>query len=103
MGEIVWKFIKDSFVDVFYLWVVENLGVMREELFGFEMLMLYNKFLRVLKKSLLSGELDGDWREMWYKYIVGGGLGFIMKEELDVLDVIEEEVKVVSIWFFYFE
>lgn len=93
MGEIVRKLIKDSFADVFYSRAAENLGVMREELLGFEMPMLYNKLLRALKKSLLSGELDGDRREMWYKHIVGGGLGLITKEELDVSDVTEEEAK----------
>ncbi|KAK4202753.1 SPOC like C-terminal domain-containing protein [Triangularia verruculosa] len=93
MGEIVRKLIKDSFADMLYSRAAENLGVMREKLLEFEEPMLYNKFLRALKKSLLSGELNGDRREMWYKHIVGGGLGLITNEELDVSDVTEEEAK----------
>ncbi|KAK0748664.1 SPOC like C-terminal domain-containing protein [Apiosordaria backusii] len=96
MGDIIRKLIKDSFADVFYSRAAENLGVMREELLGFEMPTLYNKYLRALKKSLLSGELDGDRRGMWYKHVVGGNLGLITKEELDVSDVTEEEAKQVS-------
>ncbi|KAK4173952.1 SPOC like C-terminal domain-containing protein [Triangularia setosa] len=93
MGDIIRKLIKDSFADVFYSRAAENLSVMREGLLGYEMPMLYNKYLKALKKSLLSGELDGDRREMWYKHIVGDGLGLITKEELDVSDVTEEEAK----------
>jgi ATP-dependent DNA helicase 2 subunit 2 len=96
MGEIVRKLIRDSFADLFYARAAENLRVMREELIGLEVPGLYNDFLRGLKKSVLSGELDGDRREMWFKYVVGGHLGLITREESEVSEVTTAEAKEVS-------
>jgi len=96
MGEIVRKLIRDSFADVFYARAAENLRVMREELVSLELPGLYNDFLRGLKKSILSGELDGDRREMWFKYIVGGHLGLVTQDESEVSEVTAEEANAVS-------
>ncbi|KAK4224152.1 ATP-dependent DNA helicase [Podospora fimiseda] len=93
MGEIIRKLITNSFADVFYPRAAENLRVLREELIGLDLPLLYNKFLRALKKSLLSGELNGDRREMWFKYIIGGQLGLVTKEESEMSDVTEEDAK----------
>ncbi|KAH6624996.1 ATP-dependent DNA helicase II subunit 2 [Chaetomium sp. MPI-SDFR-AT-0129] len=96
MGEIVRKLIHDSFADLFYARAAENLRVMREELISLEVPGLYNKFLTGLKKSILSGELDGDRREMWFKHIVGGRLGLISQDESEVSEVTADEAKAVS-------
>ncbi|KXX73983.1 ATP-dependent DNA helicase II subunit 2 [Madurella mycetomatis] len=93
MGEIVRKLIHDSFADLFYARAAENLRVMREELIGLEFPALYNKFLTALKKSILSGELNGDRREMWFKHIIGGHLSLITQDESEVSEVAEDEAK----------
>ncbi|KAK4157963.1 SPOC like C-terminal domain-containing protein [Chaetomidium leptoderma] len=93
MGEIVRKLVRDSFADLFYARAAENLRVMREELIGLEVPGLYNKFLMGLKKSVLSGELDGDRREMWFKHIVGGHLGLITQDESEVSEVTADEAR----------
>ncbi|KAK4186558.1 SPOC like C-terminal domain-containing protein [Podospora australis] len=96
MGDIIRKLITDSFADLFYPRAAENLRVMREELTNLEEPTLYNKFLKTLKKSLLSGELGGDRREMWFKHIIGGHLSLITNEDSEVSDVTEDEAKAVS-------
>jgi ATP-dependent DNA helicase 2 subunit 2 len=96
MGGIVRKLIQDSFADVAYARAAENLRVMREELVGLELPGLYNKFVTGLKKSILSGELNGDRREMWFNYVVGGRLGLITQEESEVSEVTANEAKAVS-------
>jgi ATP-dependent DNA helicase 2 subunit 2 len=97
MGEIVRKLIRDSFADLFYARAAENLRVMREELISLEVPALYNKFLTGLKKSILSGELDGDRREMWFKHVIGGRLGLITRDESEESEVTADEAKVVSL------
>ncbi len=98
MGEIVRKLVRDSFADLFYARAAENLRVMREELVSLEMPALYNKFLTGLKKSILSGELDGDRREMWFKHVLGGRLGLITQDESEVSDVTADAAKAVSLF-----
>ena len=99
MGEIVRKLIRDSFADLFYARAAENLRVMREELISLEVPALYNKFLTGLKKSILSGELDGDRREMWFRHIVVGHLGLVTQDESEVSEVTADEAKAVSLTF----
>ena len=98
MGDIVRKLIMDSFADIFYSQAAENLRVMREELIGLELPGVYNKFLTSLKKSILTGELNGDRREMWFKHIIGGKLSLITSDESEVSDVTGEQAKAVSIF-----
>ncbi|KAL2022329.1 hypothetical protein VTK56DRAFT_5727 [Thermocarpiscus australiensis] len=93
MGDIVRKLIHDSFADVLYARAAENLRVMREELISLEVPALYNKSLTALKKSILSGELNGDRREMWFKHIIGGHLGLITQDESEVSEVTVDEAK----------
>ncbi|KAM7202081.1 ATP-dependent DNA helicase, partial [Naviculisporaceae sp. PSN 640] len=93
MGQIIRKLIEDSFADVLYPRAAENLRVVREELIGLELPGVYNKLLTSLKKSILTGELNGDRREMWFKYIIGGKLSLITSEESEVSDVTEEQAK----------
>jgi len=98
MGEIVRKLIQESFADLQYAQAAENLRVMRQELIDLEMPALYNKYLTNLKKSILSGELDGDRREMWFKHIIGGRLSLITQEESEVSGVAAEILKEVSVY-----
>lgn len=98
MGGIVRKLITDSFADLFYSQAAENLRVMREELIGLELPGVYNKFLTSLKKSILTGELDGDRREMWFKHIIGGKLSLITSDESEVSDVTGEQAQAVSVF-----
>jgi len=97
MGEIVRKLIHDSFANLNYARAAENLRVMREELIALDLPGLYNKYLTGLKKSILSGELDGDRREMWFKHIIAGHLGLISQDESEVSEVTTEEAKAVSL------
>ncbi|EGS20695.1 uncharacterized protein CTHT_0025310 [Thermochaetoides thermophila DSM 1495] len=87
MGEIIRKLIADSFANLTYARAAECLRVMREELVALEEPRLYNKFIRGLKKSILSGELNGDRREMWAEHIAQAGLGLITNDESEVSDV----------------
>lgn len=96
MGQIVRKLIQDSFADLRYPQAAENLRVMRNEMIRLEMPELYHKFLKSLKTSILSGELNGDRREMWFRHIVGGHLGLITYEECEFSSVTEAEAKEVS-------
>jgi ATP-dependent DNA helicase 2 subunit 2 len=103
MGEIIKKLIQESFADLQYARAAENLRVMREELINLEMPALYNKFLTSLKSSILSGALDGDRREMWFKHIVGGRLSLITSDECEVSGVTAEVVTDVSSLIQHFE
>ncbi|KAI5859390.1 SPOC domain-like protein [Durotheca rogersii] len=67
MGDIVCQLITDSFGDSGYDQAIENLGVFRDTMVKWEMPALYNSFLKNLKKRLLSGELGGDRRELWWQ------------------------------------
>ncbi|KAJ4414406.1 ATP-dependent DNA helicase yku80 [Neurospora sp. IMI 360204] len=93
MGDIIRKLISDSFANVLYPRAAENLRVMREEVISMEVPTLYNKYITGLKESLLSGELNGDRREMWFRWVVGGRLGLITQDESEVSEVSEEEAK----------
>ncbi|KAH8894770.1 SPOC domain-like protein [Thozetella sp. PMI_491] len=70
----------------------EKLRVMREELLGLDMPALYNTFISSLKKSILSGELNGDRREMWWR-IREGRLGLITVLENELSEVAPEEAQ----------
>ena len=98
MGDIIRKLIRDSFADLLYSRAAENLRVLREELIGLEMPDMYNKFITALKKSLLSGELNGERKDMWRKHIVAGHLTLISKEESEVSEVTEAEADAVSLF-----
>ncbi|KAL0931859.1 ku family dna [Colletotrichum truncatum] len=90
MGAIVCSLITDSFGDANYARAVENLGVLRESLIDFEEPGIYNEFARDLKKKILSGELGGDRREMWWK-IRTSRLGLIDQAASEVSNVTSEE------------
>lgn len=82
--------IKDSFGDIAYGKVVEELGVMRSEMIEMDEPGLYNGFVKTLKGKLLGEELGGDRRDMWYE-IRKNKLGLIEKKSSDYSSVDEEE------------
>lgn len=84
--------IRDSFGDIAYERVVEELGVMRDEMVEMEEPEAYNGFVRGLKGKLLGGELGGDRREMWFE-IRRNKLGLIERKSSDKSRVDEDEAK----------
>lgn len=67
MGTIIRSLITNSLGDSGYDRAIENLGVFRDTMVKWEMPALYNSFLKDLKNRLLSGELGGDRRELWWQ------------------------------------
>ncbi|KAF4262688.1 ATP-dependent DNA helicase yku80 [Aspergillus fumigatus] len=92
MTSIIEDQIKNSLGDANYDRVIEEMGVMREELISFEEPALYNDFLRQLKDKLLKEELGGDRRELWW-LLRRSQLGLINQRESDQSDVTEEQAK----------
>lgn len=95
MEGIIENQIRDSFGDANYTRVIEELGVLREELIAYEEPSLYNEFLRRLKDKILKEELGGDRRELWW-LIRRQRVGLIDKKASDRADVTEQEAKEVS-------
>ncbi|KAI0386091.1 ATP-dependent DNA helicase II subunit 2 [Hypomontagnella monticulosa] len=67
MGTIIRSLVTDSLGDSGYDRAIEDLGVFRDTMVRWEMPALYNSFLRDFKKRLLSGELGGDRRQLWWQ------------------------------------
>ncbi|KAI0002821.1 SPOC domain-like protein [Xylariaceae sp. FL0662B] len=67
MGDVIRALVTNSFGDSGYDRAIEDLGVFRETMVKWEMPDLYNSFMRDFKKRLLSGELGGDRRELWWR------------------------------------
>lgn len=89
---IVESQIKNSLSDANYDRVIEALGTMRDELVDYEEPALYNNFLRSLKSKILSEELGGDRRELWW-LLRRSKIGLIDKFTSDRSEVTEEEAK----------
>lgn len=92
MGSIIRDIVSSSFGGNADDRALEHMGAMREELVNFEEPELYNAFARDLKKRMLSGELGGDRRELWWK-VRRARLGLIDGRESEVSKVTEEEAK----------
>ena len=92
MASIIETQIKDSFGDGNYARAVAELGVMRSELTELEEPVLYNEVLRNLKRKIMTEELDGDRREMWW-FIKSNRLGLIDKKVSTVSNVTEEQAR----------
>lgn len=95
MGEIIRTLVTDSFGDSKYAQAVECIGAMREELINMEEPLLFDTFVRDLKKALLSGALGGDRRDFWFK-VRWSRLGLVEKSQSEVSNVTEEEAEEVS-------
>lgn len=97
IGDVVRSLITDSFADSQYDRVLENIGVMREQLVEMEEPALYNTFVTDLKKRLLSGELGGDRRDMWLR-IKDSKLGLIDASQSEVSKVTKDQSDEVCIF-----
>lgn len=91
MGAIIRQNIQKSYGYHLYGQAQEKLRVMREELIKYDEPDVYNEFVRALKKSLLSGELNGDRRDMWIEYVRAGRLGLITEQESEISQVTTQE------------
>jgi Ku C terminal domain like. len=96
MSAIIEDQIRHSLGDANYDRVVEQLGVMRDELVAYEEPKLYNELIRQLKEKILKEELSGDRRELWW-LIRRSKLGLIDKNMSEQSDVSEEEAKEVKL------
>lgn len=95
MGQIVRQLITDSMGDNNYNRAIENMGVFRDKMTNLEEPDLYNVFVKDLKKRLLSGELGGDRRELWWQ-LKGARLGLIDQAAVEVSKVTPDEAVEVS-------
>ena len=98
MTAIIEKLIHKSYGKSDYDRATELLGVLREEMFGLEMAGGYNDYMKILKKKVKGGELNGD-REEWWHQVRTARLGLITKDEGkseenrdDVVGGVSEEV-----------
>jgi len=98
MEKIIENHVRRSFGDANYDRVVEELGVLREELIDYEEPELYNNFLRRLKDNILKEKLGGDRQELWW-LIRRSKIGLVDKSISDRVQVTEQEAKQVSLTF----
>ncbi len=92
MGAIIKSLVENSVGDSGYARALEDMRAMREELVDFEMPVVYNDFLKQFKEEVLSGELGGDRREIWFE-VRRENLGLISDKQSEVSEVTEEEAK----------
>ncbi|KAK8126710.1 ATP-dependent DNA helicase II subunit 2 [Apiospora kogelbergensis] len=90
MGQVIRDLISDSMGDLNYDRAIEDLGVFREGMVDFELPDVFNAYLLDLKKKILSGELGGDRRELWWM-LKGKGLGLIDNSTAESSTVTPEE------------
>ncbi|KAI1154227.1 Ku70/Ku80 N-terminal alpha/beta domain-containing protein [Nemania diffusa] len=76
MGAIIRDMVTKSFGDQDYDRAIEHIGVLRDTTIEYEYPGLFNSFIRDFKTRLLSGEFDGNRRELWWK-IKSARLGLI--------------------------
>jgi len=67
MGAIVREMVTNSFGDTAYDRAIEHIGVMREIAVDYECPGLFNSFMTDFKARLLSGEFNGNRRELWWQ------------------------------------
>lgn len=95
MEKIIEDHIRNSFGDSNYDRVVEELGVLREELIDYEEPDLYNDVIRRIKEKILEEKLGGDRQELWW-LIRRSKIGLIDKSASGRSEVTEEEAK--QVW-----
>jgi ATP-dependent DNA helicase 2 subunit 2 len=90
MGTIIYGMVTKAFGDQDYDRAIEHIGVMRETSIDYEYPDLFNSFITDFKRRLLSGELGGDRRELWWK-IKTARLGLIDQSTSEHSKVMPEE------------
>ena len=91
-GRIIETRISESFGDMQYPRVLEELGVLRAEMVENEEPKAWNDFVRQLKTKLLSEQLGGDRKDMWHA-IRRQRLGLLDKKASESSSVDEEEAQ----------
>lgn len=92
LATIIEDYIRHSVGDSGYGRAIEAIRIMREEMVDLEEPSIYNNFLQRLKGEILSGELGGERKELWWQVRVTR-LGPIQKRECHTSDVDEEGAK----------
>ncbi|KAI0481098.1 Ku70/Ku80 N-terminal alpha/beta domain-containing protein [Xylariaceae sp. FL0804] len=99
MGAVVRSLVTASLGDSAYDRTIENLGAMRDKMITLEYPDKYNGFVADFKQRLLSGELGGDRRQLWFQ-IRRARLGLLdnteMRARLGLLDNTEIEFSKVT-------
>jgi ATP-dependent DNA helicase 2 subunit 2 len=94
MDAIIQRYIQHSVGDSGYGRAIEAIRVMKEEMTEYEFPDIYNDILTALKKKILSGQLGGDRKELWYQIKVHR-LGLIDSNACGVSKVSPDEAKAV--------
>jgi ATP-dependent DNA helicase 2 subunit 2 len=89
-GNIIRSIVTDSLGDAGYDRAIECIGVLRKQMISYEAPHAYNSFVKDFKKRLLSGELGGDRRELWWQ-VKGARLGLIDHNASEPSKVTPEE------------
>ena len=90
MGAVIRGIVTDSLGDSGYDRAIEHLGAVRSLMIGMEEPGFYNTFARDFARRLLSGELGGDRRELWWM-MKGIKLGLIDSDTSEKSDVTPEQ------------
>lgn len=94
MEKIIEDHIRNSFGDANYDRVVEELGVVRDEMIAYEEPGVYNAMIRRMKEKILAEKLGGDRKELWW-LIRRAKVGLIHRGLSEKSDVTEDEAKAV--------
>ncbi|KAF1834420.1 SPOC domain-like protein [Decorospora gaudefroyi] len=92
MAKEIRSLISNSVGDSAYGRALEAIRVMREELTELEEPETYNSFVKTLKDDVLSGKLNGNRRDMWWR-IRGNRYGLVDSKRSAFSPVTEEEAK----------
>ena len=92
LKNITFDWIRHSVGHSGYGKAVEAIRVMREEMNDMDEPGQFNDFLKELKEKVVSEELGGDRKDMWY-LVKSNRLGLIQKKESNQSDVTEEQAK----------
>ncbi len=95
MGAIICDMVTKSLGDQDYERAVEHIGVMKEKAIDYEYPHMFNSFMIDFKTRLLSGEFNGNRRELWWK-IKNVRLGLIDNKVSEQSKVTPEEAAEVS-------
>jgi len=95
MGIVIRDLITDSLGNNEYDQAMEDLGVFRAQMIEMEEPDFYNTFIADLKMRLLSGELGGDRRELWWQ-MKGAKIGLIDETQSEQSKVTMQEAIEVS-------
>ena len=94
LGKIIEGRIKDSFGDIAYARVLEEIRTLREEMIEMEEPAVFNNFARQLKRKLLAEELGGNRKDFWWEFRKSK-LGLIDRKAAATSDATEEDARLV--------